>query len=519
MTKSIAQTILPILASLLLMACATQPVGNPAVAPAVVEEEGVTPIISATSLPSLTPMPTPAGGLTVYEQAMREGFEADVARYGSALQYRMILTLQDDPVKMIGEQEIRLTNITGYPLDEVVLRLYPNALFPTRLLDVSAVAVDGQAASALYEVGDTALRVGLPQTLEPGGTATITASFRFDLPPGLQIGYGRFVDLDGVVAMPSFFPMVSVYEDGEWWSEMPGQQGDPVYSDVALYDVTLAAPSNLQIASTGTVIEEQMAGETTTYRIVTGPVRDFAVSFSDAFEVLTAYTHGIAVNVWSYEGTEAENEQAMEVAIDSLLTYDDQFGKYPFNEVDVIEAPITAGGIEYPGLIFIMTDLWDTSVPFFEIVIAHEMGHQWWYSMVGNNQVSEPWLDEGLTEYSVEVYFRQQYGDAAAASVRQRYQDELAAWMRENAFMPVGLPAEVYDEEEYGVFVYRAGALFYDKMVDDYGEAAVTAFLRDYYEQQRYQNSSNAELQALVEDHFGVEADAFYRFWVYGERE
>lgn len=45
-----------------------------------------------------------------------------------------------------------------------------------------------------------------------------------------------------------------------------------------------------------------------------------------------------------------------------------------------------------------------------EYVIAHETAHQWWYSAVGNDEISEPWLDEALTEYSTIVYFEQKYG-------------------------------------------------------------------------------------------------------------
>ena len=67
--------------------------------------------------------------------------------------------------------------------------------------------------------------------------------------------------------------------------------------------------------------------------------------------------------------------------------------------------------MEYPTLVMIDQSLYNEKDKFLlEYVIAHETAHQWWYSVIGNDEISEPWLDEALTEYSTVLYFEEKYG-------------------------------------------------------------------------------------------------------------
>lgn len=467
------------------------------------------------------PSPTPvdlAPGENPFYRAMRQGFAGDVDEFGDLIQYEIVLEMADDPVTLVGMEKVTYRNNTGTLLEDLVFRLYPNGLTGlSTLLQVSSAVVDGEPADFRTFADESALQIILPEPAPPGAEVTVTLAFTFTLPPEVQIGYGRISDIDGIVSMPSFFPMLSVYTADGWWIEQTPVLGDPVYSEASLYDVTLSAPSRIKIASTGTVIETSLSNGTATYRIVTGPVRDFAIAASERFGLTSATRDGVTVNVWSYGGDTVADQAALDYAFASLRIFGDVFGPYPFSEVDVVEAPIAAGGIEYPGLIFILNDIWSTDNPFFERVVVHEMGHQWWYSMVGNDQVTEPWLDEGLTEYSVEVYYREHYSDQAGDSLRAYYEDELAYYLEEEGdSLPVGLPADDYNDFEYRVFVYSAGGLFFSRLEDQFGEAAVYDYLQQYYDTFRYQNSSNVALEQLTGEVLGQEALDFYEEWVYG---
>ena len=108
-------------------------------------------------------------------------------------------------------------------------------------------------------------------------------------------------------------------------------------------------------------------------------------------------------------------EKALESARDSLAAYGKAFGRYPYEELDIIFAPIDAGGMEYPNLVIVTSELCvpvergmpdnpSYSYTEMQICIAHEIGHQWFMGIVGSNSGLEPWLDESMASYSERVY-------------------------------------------------------------------------------------------------------------------
>lgn len=448
---------------------------------------------------------------------MRPGFESDIDDYAGSTRYWLTLKLTDDPVHITGLEHVRFYNASQDDLDDVVFRLYPNMLTDESLLQIEGVSVEGQSIKARMQANDSVLRVPLGEPLRPEDSIEIEISFTFTLPPLLEIPYRRLSDAEGVIVISSFFPLLSVYEQGKWWTGQAHENGDPVYSEVALFDITLTMPGDLVVASSGTIIETTPQGSETTYRVVSGPIRDYALALGRDFELSSDTLDGVTIHMWSEPG-DAEGDLAiLDMALESVRIFDQQFGAYPFNELDVVEAPIYAAGIEYPGLIYLASDLRESDPFFLEWVTAHEIGHQWWYAMVGNNQVDEPWIDEGLTEYSVGVYFRERYGEEAGTTIREILQDELDTYLAEgNPQLPIGLPVEAYTGGQYRVFVYSTGALFYSHLEDDYGAGAVRDFLRVYYEQYRYRIAHNDDLLRLVEELFGPEAGAFFNTWIYG---
>ncbi len=486
------------------------------------------PTLSQAVPAAQTAAPTPEVGsvlgllsgedLALQQAAMRSGFESDVAAHASAL-YQVSLTLTDDPIHISGTEQVRFRNDASTALDDMVFRLYPNALTRQPILSITSTSVNSESVEASVLVQGTALRIPLAEPLPPGEAVEVALDFTLDLPPEEGIGWGRLGDINGVVVLSSFIPLLSVYEAGGWWLDWPDETGDPVYSAVALWDVTLTAPASLKVASTGTVVDTTPSSDaaTATYRIVTGPVRDFSLALSADFELLSEVRDGVMIHVWSAPGDQEVDRAALQVAGEALGTFDRQFGLYPFNELDMVQAPILAAGIEAPGLIYIGNGVWDSQGnPFFEWVISHEVAHQWWYGVVGNNQVDAPWLDEGLAEYSVELYFAATDGLGGADIVRAYYENQLEAYVgREGVREPVGRPAASYDAEQYRVFVYSAGALFYNHLADVYGSEAVAAFLRAYYQRFRYDLVYNADLQQLVETTFGQGAGEFFADWVY----
>ncbi len=96
-------------------------------------------------------------------------------------------------------------------------------------------------------------------------------------------------------------------------------------------------------------------------------------------------------------------------AKEALSYYGLWFGAYPYETLTIVDPPddgVGSGGMEYPT--FVTGDLANaflTRWPFekvrgIEVVTIHEIGHEWWYGMVGSNEFEESWLDEGLNDDS-----------------------------------------------------------------------------------------------------------------------
>ena len=84
----------------------------------------------------------------------------------------------------------------------------------------------------------------------------------------------------------------------------------------------------------------------------------------------------------------------------ALRAYNRRFGCYPYPTYSVVACDFYIGGMEYPNLVMIDQSLYHQErAETLEFVVAHETAHQWWYQMVGNDEVAEPWLDESLTNY------------------------------------------------------------------------------------------------------------------------
>ena len=176
-------------------------------------------------------------------------------------------------------------------------------------------------------------------------------------------------------------------------------------------------PENIVVASTGLIKSDRHKGNNDVMSINASNVRDFAFVLSPKFKVAEEDVDGI--KVMSYYFDEDVGTRALKYAKDAVKFYNSYIGKYPYKQYSVVESDFYMGGMEYPNLVMISKDLYSKNNIFnLEYVIAHETAHQWWYGVVGNNEVKEAWLDEGLTEYMTIMYIEKYYGKATEETVR-----------------------------------------------------------------------------------------------------
>jgi aminopeptidase N len=185
-------------------------------------------------------------------------------------------------------------------------------------------------------------------------------------------------------------------------------------------------------------------------------------------------------------------------------------GPYPFTELDIVDAPGAFGGIEYPGLILIgvIGPEYD-----YEIVIAHEVGHQWFYSLIGDDQLLEPWLDEAAASYTEVLYEEYTRGSRAAAQALDGFWQYLD--FTQDPTAPIGWPIEAYPGDDYYPIVYGKGPLFFDALRRELGDETFFNFLRAYFAEQRYGFATTRAFHASAEAACACELDELFDLWVY----
>jgi aminopeptidase N len=202
-------------------------------------------------------------------------------------------------------------------------------------------------------------------------------------------------------------------------------------------------------------------------------------------------------------------------AADSLRVFNECFGQYPYAEFDVVATPTTAGGVEYPGIVVVSQRIYDQSGGFFQHATAHEVAHQWWYGLLGNDQVDEPWLDESLTNYSTILYWEEVEGPEIAASIIENFfMGPYEQAKTQGLDRAVAGPVADFSEGEYSVFVYAKGPLFFDALRREVGDETFLAILQTYYAEYKYGIVHPDDLLEIIEQISGQEIDSLFEMWI-----
>jgi len=456
-----------------------------------------------------------------YEEAMIPAARADLLTLDAPPRYDIALNIDMGGLTLTGDEKIIYTNNEGVVLNEVCFRLFPNAreIFDGGGLEVIAVMVEGQEARLRFELDDTVMRVILHEPLPPKGQIELDIDFVATIPqdPADRANYGVYNYAEGVMALANCYPILAVYDDEGWNLDPVPSLGDAVYSDTALYTVSITAPENAVIVASGSEIEAVFNDDgTKTVLYRSGPMRDFFIALSREFEVIKRKVGDTTVNSYYLSNYKPGGEKALQFAANSLQLYNQHFGTYPFSELDVVAAPIGIGGVEYPGLILIDDRFYaGEDEGSFELVVAHEVAHQWWYSVVGNDVIDEPWLDEALVTYSSLLYMGSAHGERYADGMRSYFQERCQSLIEKGRDAVVNQPVSSFDGwEQYDTIVYLKGALFFDALQEEVGDETYFEIMRRYYEEYKYGIATPDGLMRIAEEVSSRDLDELYRRWI-----
>lgn len=433
--------------------------------------------------------------------------------------YHIEFNIAEDLYHISGTEEVRYTNAEDVPLDQVQFRLFPNILGGE--MTVSNLTADGQSITPRLALQNSLLIVPFATPLAPGQSAVITMDFAITVPQSVELNYGVLAYFEDVLTLAHAYPMIAVYDDEGWNAEIPPQSGDVTYAETSFFLVKITAPKNLRVITAGHVIYSSESGEMQTIQIASGPARDFYLAASPNYDETSQTFGDVTIRSYATARNKKGSEMALDVAARAIEDFSAHYAPFPYTELDIVSTPTLALGVEYPGVIAITSRIYDIDSDYrgapasiyMESTVAHEVGHQWFYGLVGDDQLDDPWLDEALTQFATLQYYADKYGPGGEAGFRNSLD---ARWDGVNrAEIPIGLPVAEYSGQEYSAIVYGRGPLFFVALRERIGMETFDAFLKEYTETLSWNIATPEFLRSLAEKHCACELDEMFNTWVY----
>lgn len=454
-----------------------------------------------------------------------------MAEYENANDYTMELRLDTANKILYGQQKVSYINNSKEALNEIYFHIYPNAFSGNGGgIDIKSMKINGIDTEAKLEGRDgTLLRTDLAQSLQPGDRVEVYMEYEIHIPQKGGKGFGdRFGYGDNTYNLGNFFPIAAVYDENGWDKHLYDSKGDAFYSETGNFSVRITAPAAQVIAATGEIQSETASGKDKVWQIEAPSVRDFAFVASDMFKVREAAVGGIRIK--SYASSAIKAGKALEIGAAAIRDFNREYGKYPYPACSIVQSDIS-GGMEYPNLVMIesasynniaisnliYSSLYGSVTGNLEFVLVHELAHQWWYGIVGDNEYTEAWIDEALTQYSSLQYYRNRYGQQAFDRVydnyiKSQYKSYLAIGLLENPSLD--RPLDKFEENEYYILIYNKGTMMYKDLNDELGNEKFGLLQRALFDRYKFKVVSGRELIELTSEIAGKDMSGFFQKWL-----
>jgi len=428
---------------------------------------------SAPSLPPLSESPAASPATPAATTATPTPAASCPTSYAAPDARRPIVTLafwrNADGSRVLGQEKVRFT--PDKTIDELVFRLWPNAprtasagvrMNVYRAEAAGAKRFTLESAGAPPGVPGTLLRLKLLTPVPAGQSIDAVLDFDVVLGAGSDDRVGR----SGATAWwGSGFPLLA-WESGRGWAREPATR--------AFAEATTSEAFDLRAMTVETVASDVVLATGRAGRVETGrpggrvrrhfsapAVRDVMVA-AGPFRVSRRTEGGVPIAVGVAPGLEDDPVQMARLHAEALRSHVGRFGRYGFTDLQVAVVPSIRGGIEYPGAILLGPGQLDST-------LSHEVVHQWFYGLVGDNQGRDPWLDEAFATY----------GEALHRGSGPAYRQKTIPAYGVNR---VGKPMTYWDPRpgDYFRSVYIQGAVMLLDAREAVGAARFDALVRCY---------------------------------------
>jgi hypothetical protein len=468
------------------------------------------------------------------------------------VEYHISASLDAENKLLQATQTVTWTNPGQKAVDELYLHTYPNAfsskqstfiresggkLREDRMkedsfgsMDISAIKLkDGRDITETLQYvqpddgnkhDKTLAKLALIEPVAPGASVTLRMNYAVKLPAAFaRMGYSG-----DYVMMGQWFPKLAVYEPAgtrgraeEGWNMHQYHGNSEFYADFGIYNVRISVPADYTVAATGFPTKPPAtSGDTKTYHFYADDVHDFAWAASPDFIYVeepfsTAHVPGVKIKLYLDPAHADLKERYLTVAKKSLARFSEWYGPYPYSTLSIVVPPEDAngtGGMEYPSLVTAWGASEQTSGRELERVVAHEIGHQWFYGMIASNEFQEAWLDEGFTSYAEEQLMKTEYGVKSNLPLEASYITSPAP-LKQNAW-------DYTNHQQYAENVYTRAKLVLHGIEKTIGEGAMRSVLKKYYQKWKFKHPDSKDFQNALEEVTKQSWEDYFQQFVYG---
>jgi hypothetical protein len=490
--------------------------------------------------------------------------------------YKIDVKLDDMKHEITAFETIEYTNNSPNELTYIYFHLWPNAYKNINTAWAQQMQENGSTAfyfsaeedkgyidqldfrvnnsPVLLIVDPQSIDIGkiiLSERLPAGGKITITTPFHVKIANGM---FSRMGHEDQQYQITQWYPKPAVY-DREGWHQMSYLDQGEFYSEFGSFDVAITVPKNYVVGATGNLQDEEekqwmdrkaMDGlayekfpatdtfpksdpETKTIHFKQNNVHDFAWFCDKRYNVMKSsielpHTHHI-VNTWALftNGQGHLWKNATKYVNDALYNYSLWNGDYPYNNCTAVDGALSAGGgMEYPTITVINAT---SSAFMLDDVIAHEVGHNWFYGILGSNERAHAWMDEGINTFNENRYLNAKYPDAYLMGEKKpqydffdlsRYSHKHEGYLlytysaAQNTDEPCDQPAEKYTKLNYGGDVYSKTGLLFDYLMAYLGEDIMDKSMQQYFDTWKFKHPQPNDLRKIIEEVSGKDLGWFF---------
>ncbi len=495
-----------------------------------------------------------ATGASIFASASASAAEAEEVRPALRVagplsprnaSYRLRARLDEVNHRIIGEGTLTWRNIERQPADRLVFHLYQNAfknltstfvfeagpqlrgeIMPQNgygAIDMSKLTLNGRDLLADATLDDTLLIVTLPEPIATEATVELQMAWTVQLPRV----FARSGWVDDFYAGTQWFPKIGVFDCADdatkacHWRAHQYHGFTEFFSDYGVYDVEIDAPRTSVIGATGVLTAQQDRGERRVHRYHAEDVHDFAFfadsQFVEVSERIFDEYGSVIVRLLTRPQHQPYTSRHLSAVRAAFFAAERNLGVYPYSSITVVIPPsegLGAGGMEYPTLFTSMPLPFPSGVHFMENITAHEFVHQYFYGLLGSDEVEEAWLDEGITESFTATVMDELYGERCSAFdllglCISSIDEEWLGYRTTTRYMPIASRSFTILQGFYGPIVYSHTAVALHTLQRYLGKERFMAGLRRYFERFRFRHPRQADFVAAMSEGAGEDLTWF----------